>query len=318
MEKKEICIVLPTYNEEVNIKKIYEELSTICNKLVNYKFNFLVIDNDSTDNTQNLLRDIAKSNKNFRVIINNRNYGHVRSPYWGILQSVGDATIYMASDFQDPPNKIPELLNEWSKGSQIVLGVKNKSKSNFIFHKIRKLYYSMLTGLSKTPPIENSTGFGIYDSSVIKKINENREPYPFFRGLITELGFKIKQIEFTQEKRSAGITKNNFFTLIDYGLLGIISQSTLPLRIITLVGFFISVFSLALGIIYLVLKLIYWEFFIAGQAPLLILILLLFGFLFAAIGIIGEYLSYITIRIKNLPIVNEKERINFDKDNSNT
>jgi glycosyltransferase involved in cell wall biosynthesis len=312
MNKKIITIVSPTYNEEENILHFYSRVNEVIKNISNYQFEFLFIDNASTDETANILKDLARQDKKIKVILNTRNFGHIRSPYWGIIQSQGDATIYLASDLQDPPELIPQFIDAWEKGFKVVLGVKPESKLNFLNHQLRKAYYKLLNKISNVPIIKNSTGFGLYDKEVLNEVRKINDPYPFLRGIIAELGYEVKQIFFLQERRAKGNSKNNFYTLYDIGILGIISHSITPIRIASLLGFLIGSLSFIFAFIFTLLKLIYWDSFPLGISPIIIGMFFMFGLILIFIGFLGEYIGSIHTYLKKRPIVVEKERINFD------
>lgn len=305
-----ISIVTPTYNEEGNIEKLCLDIKQEMKK-INLDYEHIVIDNSSTDKTIEILRNICRNDKNVKVIINSRNFGHIRSPYYGLLQSSGDACILMASDFQDPVDMIPKYLEEWKKGSKIVLGKKITSEENSLIFFIRNFFYKLLNKISETNLTENTTGSGIFDKSIIDQLKKINDPYPYLRGLINEIGGKINLVEFNQPNRKAGKTKNNFFTLYDMGMLGVIKHSRAPIRFVTFLGFLFSLFSILIAIVYFVYKLFFWNSFELGIAPLIIGI---FGFASIQIlllGIIGEYVGILLIHQRNMPLVIEKERINF-------
>jgi polyisoprenyl-phosphate glycosyltransferase len=305
-----ISIVTPTYNEEENIEKLCSEIRSEMKK-IEIDYEHIVIDNSSTDKTIEILRTICKNDKNVKVIINSKNFGHIRSPYYGLLQSSGDACILMASDFQDPVDMITKYVDEWKKGSKIVLGKKIASEENSMIFFIRNFFYKFLNRISETDLTENTTGSGIFDKSIIDQLKKINDPYPYLRGLINEIGEKINLVEFNQPKRNAGKTKNNFFTLYDIGMLGVIKHSRAPIRFVTFLGFLFSLFSILTAIIYFVYKLFFWNSFELGIAPLIIGI---FGFASIQIlllGIIGEYVGILLIHQRNMPLVIEKERINF-------
>lgn len=310
--KKLISIVIPTYNEEGCIEDLYRKIKNVISPMSNYEFEIIVIDNNSKDKTQEILRKIATKDTYFKVILNNRNFGHIRSPYYGILQSYADAVIYLASDFQNPPELIPNFIEQWEEGFKLVMAIKNKSQESFVFSFLRKNYYRILDNVSDISVIKDSTGFGLYDSEVIKELRKINEPYPFMRGLICDLGYSIKTVNFTQPERKKGITKNNFYTLYDIGMLGIISHSKVPIRLAAFLGFLIGSFSFLIGLIYFITKLIYWDSFPMGIAPLIIGLFFFIGLQFIFIGIIGEYIGSIHTYSQNRPLVVEKERINFD------
>jgi glycosyltransferase involved in cell wall biosynthesis len=311
-KKKLISIVSPCFNEASNVDELFNRLIAATKDLDDYYFEYLFIDNASTDGTQEKLRRLASTNKNVKVIINTRNFGHLRSPYWGVIKSRGDATIYLASDLQDPPELIPKFIEEWKEGFKVVLATKPVSKTNFITHRLRKFYYELLDGISDVSHVKNATGFGLFDKKVLDEIRKINDPYPYFRGIIVELGYQVKTIEFEQPRRLNGISKNNFYSLYDYAMLGIISHSKLPIRMASFLGFVIGFVSIITAIVFLILKLCFWESFQLGIAPLVIGMFFLFGLMFLFIGILGEYIGSIHTYLQNRPVVVEKERINFD------
>ncbi len=305
-----ISIVTPTYNEEENIEKLCSEIRLEMKK-IEVDYEHIVIDNSSTDKTVEILRKICTTDKNIKVIINSKNFGHIRSPFYGLLQGSGDACILMASDFQDPVDMITKYVDEWKKGSKIVLGKKITSQENGMIFFIRNFFYKFLNKISETNLTENTTGSGIFDKSIIDQLKKINDPYPYLRGLINEIGEKINLVEFNQPKRKAGKTKNNFFTLYDIGMLGVIKHSRAPIRFVTFLGFLFSLFSILTAVVYFVYKLFFWNSFELGIAPLIIGI---FGFASIQIlllGIIGEYVGILLIHQRNMPLVIEKERINF-------
>ena len=305
-----ISIVTPTYNEGENIEKLCSGIKLEMEKL-NIDYEHIVIDNSSTDKTIEILKEICSKDKKVKVIINTKNFGHIKSPFHGILQSSGDACILMASDFQDPLDLIPTYIKKWQSGSKIVLGKKISSAENTLIFSLRKFFYKFLNKISETKLTENTTGSGIFDKSVINQLKKINDPYPYLRGLLNELSEDISIVEFNQPRRLLGKTKNNIFTLYDIGMLGIIKHSRAPLRLVTFLGFVLSFFSLLTAFIYFIYKLIFWNSFDVGVAPIVIGI---FGFASIQIlllGIIGEYVGILLIHLRNLPLVIEKERINF-------
>ena len=308
---KLISVVSPCYNEQENVAILYEQVKQQFELLPNYQYEHIFIDNCSTDNTVNILKEIAQKDKNVKIIINSRNFGHIRSPYYGMLQAKGDAVISLVSDLQDPPELIPELIQKWEEGYKIVCGVKKTSEENFLFFRLRRMYYGLVTKLSEVPLIKNFTGFGLYDQVVISQLREVKDNYPYFRGLICEIGFEKALIEYNQPVRKRGITKNNFFTLYDIAMLGITSHSKLPLRLATMSGFITAFLSLIAAIVYLILKIINWYSMPMGQAPLVIGLFFFASVQLIFIGIIGEYIGNIHTHVMNRPLVVEKERINF-------
>ena len=305
-----ISIVTPTFNEEQNIKKLCSDIKNEMEKL-NIEYEHIVIDNASTDKTIDIIKEICETDKKVKVIINAKNYGHIKSPVYGLMQCKGEACILMASDFQDPVNLIPLYIEKWENGSKIVLGEKITSDENSFVFGIRRLFYKFLNRISDTDLTMNTTGSGIFDRSIIEKLKKINDPYPYFRGLISELGEEISTIQFNQPKREFGNTKNNFYTLYDIGMLGVVKHSKMPLRIMILLGFLFSAISLCIALFYLIYKLLFWNSFEVGVAPLIIGI---FGFASLQIlllGIIGEYVSVVLTHLRNMPLVEEKERINF-------
>jgi len=306
-----ITVLTPTFNEKDNIKDLYLQIKDIFTE-INYQYEHLVIDNASNDGTIPILKEIASKDKNFKVIINNKNYGHIRSPFYGLQQCNSDAVILMASDFQDPVDLIPKYIKEWEKGNKIILGEKITSNENKLKSFFRKLFYKFLNKISDIKLTNNTTGSGIFDKSVIDKIKNIADPYPYFRGLINEIGEEVKTIKFNQPSRKAGLTKNNIFTLYDIGILGIVKHSRKPLRFMVLLGFVLSLISFTTGLFYLIYKLIYWDSFSLGLAPIIVGIFLVSSVQIILLGLVGEYIGIILIHQRNMPLVLEKERINFD------
>ena len=309
---KLISIVSPCYNEVEGIEDFCGQVRSVMASLPAYDYEHIFIDNNSTDGTIPVLRRLAGQDRKIKVIINARNFGQVRSPFHALLKAKGDAVIVMASDLQDPPEMIPAFVKKWEEGYKIVIGTKAKSKENPFVFGVRRIFYNLIRLLSETEQIKNFTGFGLYDRTVIDLIRQFEDPYPYFRGMITEIGFERAELEFTQPKRKKGRTKNNFYTLYDLAMLGFVNHSKLPLRMASFIGFVVAFASLLVAIGYLIYKLIFWNSFQVGVAPIVI------GFFFFAavqlyfIGIIGEYIGAIHTQVKKRPLVVEKERINFD------
>jgi len=309
---KKISFVSPTFNEVQNVDELYQRVTAIWELYPQYQYEYVVIDNASTDGTIEKLKSIAKKDTRVKIIVNIRNFGHIRSPYWGLLQASGDAVVYLASDLQDPPELIPQFIKEWEKGFKVILAIKPVSEGNRAIHFFRKSYYRLLNKISDVELINDTTGFGLYDKRVMDEVRQIRDPYPYLRGLICELGFPIKQITFNQPRRLRGVSKNNFYTLFDIAMLGIVSHSLVPIRFASFLGILIGGISLFFGFLFLVAKLIWWDSFPIGIAPILISALSLFGLLFIFIGILGEYIGSIQSYLQNRPIVVEQERINFE------
>ena len=312
--KKHISVLTPCFNEKGNVGPLSIAVAKVFEKMPQYTYEHIFIDNDSTDDTVNILREIAKTNSNVKVILNARNFGHIRSPFYGMLQCKGDAVISLVSDFQDPPELIEDFLKKWEEGYKIVIGVKNKSKENPLMFAVRKFFYNLLTKASEgngQSPVKNFTGFGLYDQQFIAVLRTLDDPYPYFRGLITELGFNRFEVKYTQPQRASGETKNNFFTLYDMAMLGFTNHSKLPLRLSAFIGFFSAMLSFLVALGYFVYKLIFWDNFQVGMAPLVIGVFFFSSVQLFFIGIIGEYIGAIHTQIRKRPLVIEKERINF-------
>jgi polyisoprenyl-phosphate glycosyltransferase len=307
---KKISIVTPCFNEETNVLELYERINNVM-KNFDYEYEHIYIDNASSDGTVKILRDLASRDNRVKVILNSRNFGHIRSPFHGLLQASGDAVIEMASDLQDPPEKIPEFINKWEQGSKIVVGIKSKSEESGLFYFFRSIYYRVLRNLSDTQLIDNFTGFGLYDKQVIEILRKFDDPYPYFRGLIADIGFEYARVEFTQPRRKRGISKNNFYTLYDMAMLGVTSYTKIPLRLATMVGFLSAILSFLVGLAYLVYKLIDWQNFSLGLAPVIIGLFFMGSIQLFFLGIVGEYIGSIYTLAVRRPLVIEKERINF-------
>lgn len=311
-EKPLLSIVTPCYNEEDNVDELYSRTKAVISDLSKYQFELIFIDNHSQDSTVEKLKKLAAVDPTVKIIVNVRNFGHIRSPYYGITQSSGLATVYLASDLQDPPELIPEFIKQWENGYKIVMAVKPVGKGAALVHALRKAYYRILDGISDVSILKDSNGFGLYDQVVLDHIRRIDDPYPYLRGLICELGYEIKTIPFAEHRRLRGISKNNIYTLYDIAMLGIVSHSKIPLRIATFVGFIIGILSVIVAMIFLALKLLFWDSFQMGTAPIVIGLFFLFGIQFMFIGIMGEYIASIHTYIQKRPIVVEKERINFE------
>lgn len=310
---KKISIMIPCFNEEENVVPISEEIVKLFEtQLSNYDYELLFIDNDSTDNTRPLLRQICAKNKKIKAIFNAKNFGQFNSPFYGMLQTTGDCTITMVCDFQDPIELIPQYIKEWENGYRIVIGIKTSSQENPIMYWLRSIYYKLIKKFSDIEQIENFTGSGLYDKSFINVLRELKDPTPFMRGIVAELGYKRKEIPYEQPRRRAGKTHNNFYRLYDAAMLSITSYTKVGLRLCTFCGTICGFISAIVGLIYLVLKLIYWDNFTAGMAPILIGMFFLGALQLFFIGFIGEYILSINQRVMNRPLVVEEERINFN------
>lgn len=309
---KTISILIPCYNEEGNVREIgkavIEELTT---NLPEYDYEIVFIDNDSQDRTREYLREMCRDNPKIKAIFNAKNFGQFNSPYYGMCQTSGDCTIDLCCDFQDPIEMIPRLVHEWENGAKIVCAIKTTSKENKIMRFLRTCYYKMIKKMSDVEQIEHFTGFGLYDKSFIDVLRNLDDPTPFLRGIVAELGYKRVDIPYEQQKRRAGKTHNNWFTLYDAAMLSFTSYTKAGLRLATIAGFCMSVVSLIVAVVYLVLKLMYWDRFVAGMTPILLAVCVLGSVQLFFIGFLGEYVLSINQRMMKRPLVIEEERINF-------
>lgn len=312
---KLISVVTPCFNEEDNVAELYQQVKSVFNQLPYLRYEHIFIDNASTDKTVSILRTIATQDKNVKVIINSRNFGHIRSPYYGLLQAHGDAVILIVADLQDPPALIKSFIQKWEQGNKIVIGTKPKSNESRLMSTVRRLGYYWIGRIADIKLIRNYTGFGLYDKEIIKILHTYDDPYPYFRGMIADIGFDIAEIPYTQPVRKRGYSKNNFYTLYDIGMLGITSYSKVPLRLAAMGGFFLSAISLVISIVFFIVKLIFWNTFNAGIAPVLIGLFFFSSVQLFFIGLLGEYIASINTRVMKRPLVVEKERINFERTN---
>ncbi|HEY4797588.1 MAG TPA: glycosyltransferase family 2 protein [Bacteroidia bacterium] len=312
MEKKLISVVTPCYNEEGNVEELYKQVKAVFDAQSTYRYEHIFIDNCSKDRTVTILREIAKQDKNVKVILNARNFGYIRSPYYALLQAQGDAVVMMACDLQDPPPMIKDFIAKWEEGYKMVFGIKTQSEESFFVFQLRKLYYRMVNKLSDTELIKNFTGFGLYDQQVISILRKIDDPYPYFRGLVCDIGFDKALIEFKQPNRKRGISASNFYALYDLAMVGITKQSKVPLRLATMIGIAASFFSFLVAVAYFIYKLIFWNSFSLGTAPMVIGVFFFSAVQLFFIGVIGEYVGSIHTQVLKRPLVVEKERINFD------
>jgi len=309
--KKLISIVTPTYNEEKDIYSLSKAISLQMNNS-DFDYEHIIIDNASIDNTQEVIKKLCLENKKIKAIFNKKNFGHIRSPYYAILQTKGDAVILLAGDGQDPPELIGKLIEKWKKGLDVVLLKRKSSKTNFFLEFIKIFFYKIINFLSEIKLLERTTGSGIFDRKIIEELRKIEEPYPYFRGLILEITNKIDVIEFDQPNRKHGQSKNNFFTLFDIAMLGIIKHSKLPLRLMTITGFIFSFLACIVGIIFFIYKLFFWDSFQLGLAPIILGLFFGISFQILLLGIIGEYVGFTLTQVRKFPLVIEKERINFE------
>lgn len=312
--KKLISVISACYNEEENVRECYERVKKVFTELGAYRYEHIFIDNGSKDTTVTVLRELAAQDSNVKIIVNARNFGHIRSGYHAILQARGDAIISVVSDLQEPPEMIKDFLQKWEQGWLIVIAVKENSDESPVFFAIRKLYYELVTRLAEIELNKNTTGFGLYDRRFVDILKEMADPYPYFRGLVSEIGFPVAKIPFHQPARKRGITSNNFYSLYDIAMLGITNHSKVPLRMATMLGFGVSFFSLLVAVGYLAFKLLYWNEFSLGLAPLVVGLFFFGSVQLFFIGILGEYIGAIHTQVLKRPPVVELERVNFEKE----
>ena len=311
---RSISIVTGCYNEEGNVRELWARVTRVmAAELPEYAYEFIFIDNASEDGTVKVLKEIARDDKRVKIIVNNRNFGHIRSGYHAMLQAGGQAVIAMASDLEDPPEMIPQFVRKWEEGYKIVLAQKRSSEECALMAAVRRLYYNVVSRLSETPLVKDATGFGLYDRHVMEDIRAIGDPYPYFRGLICELGYSQFLIPFDKPARKRGITKNNFYTLYDLAMLGITNHSKVPLRLATFAGFTVGILSFLVALGYMVYKLLYWANFTVGMAPVVFGIFFLGAVQLFFVGILGEYIGSIHTQILRRPPVIERERVNFDQ-----
>ncbi|MPM40686.1 Prophage bactoprenol glucosyl transferase [bioreactor metagenome] len=309
---KKISVLIPTYNEEENVIPLSEDIIKLFNnELNNYEYEIIFIDNYSKDKTRQLIVGLCQKNNNIKAIFNAKNFGQFNSPYYGLCQTTGDCTILMCADFQDPVEMIPKFIKEWESGYRIVCGIKTTSKENKIMYFLRSGYYKAIKKMSHVEQIEHFTGFGLYDRTFIKVLSDLNDPSPFLRGIVAELGFERKDIPYEQQKRRAGKTSNNLYKLYDAAMLSFTSYTKIGLRLATFAGFIFSGFSIIIALVYLILKLMYWDSFPMGTAPILIGVFLFGSIQLFFIGLVGEYIMNINTRVMNRPLVIEEKRINF-------
>lgn len=311
---KKISLISSCYNEEENLDTLYDRVVKAIEPYSNnYEFEYILLDNGSSDNTEGKLRELAQKDKRIKVILNARNFGHIRSPYYGMVQCSGDAIIYLASDLQDPPELIGDFIKKWEDGYKIVLGKKTQSEESFPMFMIRTAYYELISRIADddTSLVKNCTGFGLFDRCIIDIIKQLDDPYPYIRGLICDIGFEKAFVEYKQPSRRRGISKNNFYSLYDNAMIGIVKHSKVPLRLMTFLGFGLSFLSLGVAVFYFILKLMFWNEFALGLAPIIISLFFLGSVQLFCMGVLGEYIGAIYTRVNKKPVVVEKERINF-------
>ena len=309
---KTISVMLPTYNEEENARPIYEAVrDQFRNNLPEYDYEILFIDNCSRDRTRDIITQICEEDPRVKAIFNLKNFGQFNSPYYGLLQTTGDCSITMASDFQDPPELIPEFVRKWEEGYRIVISQKTKSMENPVIYWARGIYYKLMKKMSNVEMIEQFTGFGLYDRSFVQVLRELKDPTPFIRGIVAELGPEYAVVPFTQPKRKAGKSSNNFFSLFDAAMLSFTSYTKAGMRVATFFGLGIAAVSFIIGLVFLIMKLCFWDRFVMGYAPMVISIFFMGGVILTFMGLLGEYVMAMNVRIMNRPLVVEEKRLNF-------
>lgn len=313
MDKKMISVVVPTYNEQENVVPLTDTLVKIfTEELPEYNYEIIFIDNHSKDNTKALIRQICSENPNVKAIFNARNFGQMRSPVYGFKQAYGDCVVRLNADFQDPPSLIPTFVREWEKGHKIVIGIKEKTEEGFFMAFVRRQYYKFLRKITDIGHIENFTGFGLFDKAFVDVVRNIHDPMPYFRGMVAEFGFEYKTILYQRPNRRAGKSKNHFYTLYDVAMIGITSYSKVMLRLASFLGFIIGGLSFLVALVYFIMKLVHWDWFRSGIAPLVIGVFFLGGVQLFFIGLLGEYVLAINSRVLDRPLVVEEERLNFN------
>ena len=309
---KLLSIVTPCYNEEENVREVVRRTREVMKSLPQFDYEHIFIDNASKDATVAVLRELAAEDPRVKIIVNARNFGHLRSPVHAMYQATGDCVFLLLSDLQDPPELLVQMVAYWEQGYPIVLGIKTSSEESTSMYSIRTIYYRIVRKLTDIETFEHFTGFGLYDRMVIDTLKSRyNDPYPYFRGMIAETGYRNISIPYNQKRRQRGITKNNFYTLYDLAMLGITNLSKVPLRFATFVGFACAAFSVLLGLFYLAYKLLFWNEFSVGVAPIAIAGFFFISIQLVCLGILGEYIGAIYTQVQNRPLVIEKERVNF-------
>lgn len=308
---KKITLVSGCYNEEDNLDELLRRVWAVAAKFPGYEWEYIIIDNCSTDRSPAILRQAAAADRRLKVILNARNFGHIRSNYHGLIQGQGDAVIFLASDLQDPPELIEKFIPLWEEGWKVVAAVKTESEEAAIFFLVRKIYYQLVTRLAEVDLLRNFTGFGLYDRILIEHLRASEDPYPYLRGQISEIGYPVAKVPFLQPRRKRGFSKNNFYTLFDMAMLGFTNHTKVPLRLATMVGFAMSMGCLLVSFVYLIYKLINWNNFALGTAPVVVGLFFIGSVQLFFIGVLGEYIGAVHTKVTKRPLVVERERINF-------
>lgn len=314
--RKLISIVAGCFNERDNIAELHARITAAMREVPHYDYEIILIDNASTDDTVDVIREIAQRDKRLKAIVNVRNFGHIRSPYHALLLAEGDAVIGMASDLEDPPELLPEFIRHWEQGFKIAIGVRRKNEERGLMPLLRAAYYQLITRISDVEQVQNFTGFGLYDRAVMDILRDLGDPYPYFRGLICEIGYARAEVPFDKPRRKRGLSKGTFFVYLDSALLGIVNHTKAPLRLATVIGGCMSGLSFLTGTYYIVRKLMAWSEFQMGIAPLAIGLFFFLGMLFLLVGLLGEYVGLLVTHTVRRPMVVEHERINFENNNA--
>lgn len=308
---KKITVVSGCFNEAENIEEMVRRIFAVAENHAQYAWEYLIIDNCSVDGCQRVLEKLAAQESRLKVIFNVRNFGHIRSPYYGMMQAQGDAVIYLASDLQDPPELITEFIAHWEKGAKVVAAIKRSSEESAAFFFARRAFYELISRLAEIDLLKNFTGFGLYDKAVMDHLRQWEDPYPYHRGMISELGYPVVRVPFDQPSRKRGFSKNNLYTLFDIAMLAFTNHTKVPLRLATMTGFGMSVCFFIIGTIYLILKLLFWKNFALGVAPLVVGLFFIGSIQLFFIGVLGEYIGAIHTKISKRPLVVERARLNF-------
>lgn len=312
---KTITIVVPTYNEEANIQSIYDRVQAVfAASLSDYGMQLLFIDNDSQDGTRELIRGLAQKDERVQAIFNATNFGFSKSCFYGLSQAEGDCAVLMFADMQDPPEVIPEMVRKWEEGYKIVLGIKSKSRENKLMYLIRSVYYGILEKISETEHIRQYDGFGLYDAAFVEQLRRLRDPMPYLRGLVAEIGYRHAEVEYTQELRKAGKSTFSLMKYYDVAMLGITSSSKIVMRMATFLGMGLGMICMIVAVITLILKLCNWQYFNAGTAAIIVGIFFIGAVQLFFLGFLGEYILNINVRTMNHPIVVEEERIHLRRE----
>ena len=312
---KKISFGICCYNEAQNVERIYEAVTKEIKKFPEYDYDIVFSDNHSEDGTQDILRRIAKKDKKVKVILNQTNFGADRSNVNCIKHLTGDAVICLTCDFQDPPEMIPEFIEKWQEGYDVVWGQKVQSDEGKIKYLCRKIYYAVIDSFSDVKQLRQVIGFGLMDQSVVDiiMIQMEQDPYLHFRHLIPEYGFKVCLLPYYQQKRQHGKSSYGLSQYFSFALVSLCNTSMKPLRMMTVLGMLVALGSVIVALFYLFYKLTHWYTFDAGMAPIVIGLFFVSAVQLFCLGILGEYIGIILRRVSKRINVVEEELINFDK-----